>query len=334
MIIPASLRRWELLSHFQDAELKALAKCLSRHRVKAGTRVVREGDATLDAYLIEDGRVKIQRETPYGCCDLAILDPGDLFGEASFIDGGPRSGDALAVTDSDLVAFDPDSVSALITGDQRASLALYWSFWKSLSRKLRRSNEALTRFFTETGTTPTSEPPQPMPATGEFRVELADKRKVFQEQRLSPMEINFLTSLSREKKLQPGQVIFREGEPGDRMYVVLEGKVRISKYIAGAGEEALAILERGDYFGEMALIDEQPRSADARAHDQGAVVLAIPRDVLRGILDIRKVSSLSLLKVLCSLVSKRLRELDDKIVGWYVLSGGADNPPPPLNEEL
>ena len=64
------------------------------------------------------------------------------------------------------------------------------------------------------------------------------------------------------------------------MYVVLEGRVMISKYIPGAGEEALAFLERGDYFGEMALIDNQPRSADAKAHDGGAVVLAIPRDVL------------------------------------------------------
>ena len=49
------------------------------------------------------------------------------------------------------------------------------------------------------------------------------------------------------------------------MYVVLEGRIMISKYIPGAGEEALAFLERGDYFGEMALIENQPRSADAKS---------------------------------------------------------------------
>ena len=72
------------------------------------------------------------------------------------------------------------------------------------------------------------------------------------------MEINFLTSLSKEKKYGPNQVIFREGEMGNEMYVVLEGRVMISKFIPGAGEEALAFLERGGYFGEMALIDNEP----------------------------------------------------------------------------
>ena len=102
----------------------------------------------------------------------------------------------------------------------------------------------------------------------------------------------------------------------------LGGRILISKFIPGAGEEALAFLERGDYFGEMALIDQAPRSAQARAHDEGAVVLAIPGEVVNGLLDVNKVSSLPLLKILCGLVTKRLRELDDKIVGWYILSGG------------
>ena len=62
---------------------------------------------------------------------------------------------------------------------------------------------------------------------------------------------------------------------------------------------------------------------DAKAHDEGAVVLAIPREVLTGILDIQKLSSLRLLKILCTLVATRLRELDDKVVGWYILAGGS-----------
>ena len=124
-------------------------------------------------------------------------------------------------------------------------------------------------------------------------------------------------------KFGPDEFIFREGEEGDHLYIVLAGRVMISKEIVGAGEEALAFLERGDYFGEMALIDNKPRSADAKAHSEGAVVLAIPSEVLEGILDIQKVSSLRLLRILCSLISKRLREIDDKLVGWFIFNAGA-----------
>ena len=111
--------------------------------------------------------------------------------------------------------------------------------------------------------------------------------------------------------IEPGGGATLSASEVEKMYVVLDGRVLISKFIPGAGEEALAFLERGDFFGEMALIDNQPRSADARAHDGEAVVLGIPRGIVDDLLDPKKVSSLRLLKLLASLLSKRLRELDD-----------------------
>ena len=166
-------------------------------------------------------------------------------------------------------------------------------------------------------------PPTIADQANDLRVGLDAKRDLFREQKLSRMEINFLSTLSKEQQLKPNETLFREGESGDRMYVILEGKVMISKRIVGAGVEALAILERGDYFGEMALIDREPRSADAKAHDTGAVVLSISHEVLQGILDIQKVSSLRLLELLCGLVAKRLREIDDKLIGWYIFDAGS-----------
>jgi len=321
--IPSLLRRWEVFAHFTDQQLELLAPCVTRSRRAAGSLLMKEGEPTLDAYLIESGEVRIQRNTPYGSFNLATLEPGDLFGETSFVDRSTRSGDAIAIADTDLVILSPAALGPAMEGDQRLMLALHWAFWKSLSKKLRQTNDKLTQFFSQTGKPPTTQSTSPRDASGEFRIDLAAKRKLFEEQKLSNLEINFLTSLSKEKKFPPQKVIFREGEVGDEMYVVLEGRVMISKYIPGAGEEALAFLERGDYFGEMALIDKQPRSADAKAHDGGAVVLAIPREVLNGILDINRLSSLSLLKILCNLVATRLRELDDKIIGWFILAGGA-----------
>jgi CRP/FNR family cyclic AMP-dependent transcriptional regulator len=317
------LRRWDVFAHFSDEQLVQLAQCATRNRFPAGAHVVKEGEETHDAYLIESGGVRIQRKTPYGHFSLAALEPGTLFGETSFVDRVPRSGDAVTTSETELIALNPESLSALMESDQRFKLALYWAFWKSLSSKLRQTNDNLTQFFSETGKPPTSEPAGAGETAAEFHVDLASKRKLFQEQKLSSLEINFLSSLSRERKYGPLQVIFREGELGNEMYVVLEGRVMISKFIPGAGEEALAFLERGGYFGEMALIDNQPRSADAKAHEGGAVVLVISREVLEGILDIHKISSIRLLTILCNLVASRLRELDDKIIGWFIIAGGS-----------
>ena len=318
-----NLRACDLFAHFSDPQLELIERCVEDLRAPAGTVILKEGEPTAAAYLIARGAVRIQRKTPYGLFTLANLKTGHLFGETSFVDRNARSSDAVATTDCDLLILNPDELTPLLENDQRLTLALYWSFWKSLSSKLRLTNQQLTQFFSQTGRPASTSSSVAKDATGEFRVDLAAKRKLFQEQKLSSLEINFLASLSKEKQLAPNQVIFSEGEPGDEMYVVLEGRVMISKFIPGAGEEALAFLERGDYFGEMALIDNVPRSADAKAHDGGAVVLAIPREVLEGILDIHKLSSSRLLKVLCNLVASRLRELDEKIIGWFILAGGS-----------
>ncbi len=317
------LRQFEILAHFSDSQIDLLSTCTSRIRYPKDSLVLKEGDKTRDLYFVDVGKIRIQRNTPYGRYDLAQLGAGDVFGETSFIDDHARSGDARIETDTILFQVNPTSLAPVTEQDQRFTLALYWAMWKSLSTKLRKTNETLAQFFSKTGAkTPEAVSPRD-DAAENIRVGIGAKRDLFREQKLSPMEINFMATLSKEEKFLPQDYIFREGEPGDRMFVVLEGQVMISKQITGAGEEALAFLERGDYFGEMALIDQQPRSADARAHDNGAVVLSISREVLEGILDIQKVSSLRMLRLLCNLVAKRLREIDDKLVGWYIFSAGS-----------
>jgi CRP/FNR family transcriptional regulator, cyclic AMP receptor protein len=322
MTIAQHLGASPLFAHCSPPQLDAIASCARELQLSAGVRVIREGEVSRDSYFIRQGHVRVQRDTPYGTFSLALLGPGELLGETSYIDHDVRSMDALAEEDLELLWLDPGALGALTAEDSRLELALYWTFWKSLSQKLRTTNERLTRFFSQTGKPPELEPPDHDRPTGSFRLDMTTKRDLFQEQKLSRMEIHFLASLSKERSYKPGEVLFREGDPGDSMYIVLDGRVRIGKHIPGAGEEALAFMGRGDYFGEMALIDNAPRSAEATAHDQGAVVLEIPREVLEGILDIRKLSSLRLLSILCSLVAKRLREIDDKLVGWFILAGG------------
>jgi hypothetical protein len=63
---------------------------------------------------------------------------------------------------------------------------------------------------------------------------------------------------------KPGQYVFKEGQPGKSMYIIEEGEVEIVRG-AGSDERQLARLEHGDFFGEMAILDQQPRGASARA---------------------------------------------------------------------
>ena len=320
------MRDSELFAHFEPLDLDSLLSSASRHDIPKGSPI----DDSLRTCFVEEGQLRLRRSTPYGPYLLRRVAAGEMLGEGHLLQQPPNVGEAVAETDLELMAFDGEALSALAEASQRFQLCLLWTLWKSLSAKLRVANGRLAEFFsTDSGRTAEVRPNRAEPDE-DFRIDLQAKRGLFAEQRLSSLEINFLTTLSKEERYEGGQAIFHEGEPAETMYVVLDGKVRISKNIPGAGEEALSFLERGAFFGEMALIEREPRSATAVAHGCRAIVLGIPREVLRGLLDIRKVSSTRLLRLLCEILARRLNELDDKLVGWHVLSAGSRPEPPGL----
>jgi CRP-like cAMP-binding protein len=285
--------------------------------------MLQEGDPPTQLLLLLKGACLIQHRTQVGPLTLGHALPGDLLGDMGYIDGKSHAADVVAETEVELFLLESEDLATLTDQDPDFAIALLWALWRSLSEKLRKANALLAGFFSQDQALPPSDRSAAAPASHpEFHVELSDKRDLFEEQRLSSLEINLLASLSRERHLAPGEVIFKEGALADEMYVVLSGTVLITKFIPGAGEEALAFLGRGDYFGEMALIDRQPRSAGALAHDDGATILAIPANVTSRILDIDGLSSIRLLRLLCSMVAQRLRESNGKLLAWHILTGG------------
>jgi len=129
---------------------------------------------------------------------------------------------------------------------------------------------------------------------------------------LTPEGIDEVAAIATEKRQKRGESIFREGEPGDKLYLIIEGKVRISRTVPGIGEEALAVLGPGEAFGEMSLIDDFPRSADALVHES-CRLLEISREDMEDLLFLHKDLAYEILWNFVRILSVRLREADDKV---------------------
>ncbi|HXA20113.1 MAG TPA: cyclic nucleotide-binding domain-containing protein [Thermoanaerobaculia bacterium] len=319
----AELRALEVFQHIKDEQIIRLSKFARVQQLAEGGHVFKEEDRSMDFYVVKEGRVEIRKETPFGPQILGSLTAGTIFGEMNFIDRTHRSSDAMAIVPSSCYTFSFSALDQLMDEDKQLAVGLHWAFWRSLTEKVRDANEQLKLFFQEDAKKGQGRKRvEGTRETQEVIVKSEDKVDLFKERGLSAGEMKLLATFSSEERFREGSTVFREGEKGDKLYIVLDGRVRISKFIPGVGEEALAVLDRGDFFGEMALIDDKARSADAKAHDGDATVLSIDRATLNEILSMDPHASLQFLNLLCRMISRRLREINEKIVQWKYMSGG------------
>lgn len=129
---------------------------------------------------------------------------------------------------------------------------------------------------------------------------------------LPPAHLERVVAIGSEEVHARGEKVFEEGEIGDKFYLILEGAVRISRFVAGMGEEALAVLRPGAYFGEMSLIDDAPRSAAALAHERCRLFVLKRRD-LEDLLFVDRDLAYELLWNFVRTLSRRLRATNDKM---------------------
>lgn len=136
---------------------------------------------------------------------------------------------------------------------------------------------------------------------------------------LNSPQLAKIADITTERVCPKGDKIFKEGEAGSEFFVIVDGRVRISKHVPGIGEEALAILDPGAYFGEMALVDDTPRSADAIAHTD-CTLRVIKRDELDGLMFTDKDIAYTLLWTFVRTLAVRLRETNDKIKAFFAMA--------------
>jgi CRP/FNR family transcriptional regulator, cyclic AMP receptor protein len=115
------------------------------------------------------------------------------------------------------------------------------------------------------------------------------------------------TSGALGKLYQDGDVIVRQGDPGDSMFVVQQGQVEVVSEREGS-EFRLALLGEGEFFGEMAIFERKPRSATVRAKGQARVLSIDKKNFLSRVHD-----DPSIAYRLVQTMSRRIRDLDEEL---------------------
>jgi len=127
---------------------------------------------------------------------------------------------------------------------------------------------------------------------------------------LDEKDLAEVAGLLIDRKFPRDAVIFEDGSLGDYMYLIQEGQVKITKMSGDGREKILEILGPGDFTGEMALLDREPRSASVKT-TTACVLLALSRQDFLGLLKQNHELTLELIREL----ARRLREADEQIRG-------------------
>lgn len=134
------LRKAPLFHGLDDDTSRALASSMSIVKLRRGETLFDEGDEGDRLYVVVSGKIKLGRTSPDGRENLlAILGPGQMFGELSFFDPGPRSTTATAVTDTELRSLGHTSLNPVLSEHPDVAYAML----HQLAGRLRRTNEVV-----------------------------------------------------------------------------------------------------------------------------------------------------------------------------------------------
>ncbi len=207
-----------------------------------GEVVFRQGDRGDTMFVVHTGAVEIVREKGGASSVINKLGPGEFFGEMALVDLEPRSATVVAAERSLLVPITRDFVFKHTQKDTK----FIFSILESLCHRLEATNKLIREKYANR--------PEPV-------IALVSKDE-YQE----PRSAAFLKSVGGAAqagsyvKIEAGAEVFKRGVPGDRMFIILEGKVQVvqeerqKRYV-------LVELGRGSFFGELALITGQARTA-------------------------------------------------------------------------
>jgi CRP-like cAMP-binding protein len=257
---------------------------LSFINYRAGAYILIEGkEENSRFFIIQSGKVQVSREVEVVKEEGGnILGSGDFIGVVSCMSGHSQIETAIALTDTTLICVRKDQYSELIQQNGPIAMKIIHSF----ARKMRYLNEALTLLTLKNTAIASPEmiftiaeyyerAGKPSPAFFSYfqylrecpKGEMAEQaRNRFIALKAKAAAVYIEPSLDVNRKYPKGTMIFSEFQTGQDMFIIQNGQVKITK-VVNNNEVILAVLKKGDFFGEMALLENKPRSASAIAHE-------------------------------------------------------------------
>ncbi|MBU0934142.1 MAG: cyclic nucleotide-binding domain-containing protein [Spirochaetes bacterium] len=265
---------------------------LSFVNFKKDSYIIVEGKQNADRFfIVKAGKVRISKEVEVvEEEDGNVMGPGDFFGVVSTMSSHSHIETAQAITDVTLISVHRDQYGMLIEKNTPVAMKIIMGF----SRRMRFLDEALTRLTLKS----TAEiDPSHLFKVAEYYVRQSQYNQAFysyyQYLKFCPNGMQAPAAKERLEKIKPFSkavyldgsneefnrfypketMIFTEGMPGSELYIIQKGSVKITKIVDNT-EVLLAVLKTGDIFGEMALLENKPRSASAIAFED-AYMLAV-----------------------------------------------------------
>lgn len=256
-----------------------------------GAYITVEGKAEADKfYIIQQGKVRIKKETEIVAEEGGnLLGPGDFIGVVSCLSGHSQIETAIAETNVTIITVRKDQYPSLIKDNTPVAMKIILLF----SRRMRYLDEALARIaLKKTAENDSSH----IFNVGEFYVRQGKYNiamyAYYQYLKANPggrfarrakERFLMLRKVAKPVYLEPkttemarfyprDMMIFSEAQPGSELYIIQKGQVKISKVVDN-NEVLLAVLNPGDIFGEMALLENKPRSASAIAYEDCTILV-------------------------------------------------------------
>jgi len=257
--------------------------------------IIVEGKRNADRFfIIRSGKVRLSRDVQIVAEEQGdTLGPGDFFGVVSTMSGHSHIETAQAITDVTLISVQREQFSQLIQNNAPVAMKIILQF----SKRMRYLDEALTRLTLKN--TAAEDPSHLFNIAEYYAKQNRFNQACYAYQKyikFCPKGENVQTAIERIKKIAPyvknlkmdfkpdeivrtynkDDIIFCEGEPGEELFIIQKGSVKIVKVIDN-NEILLAVLKTSDIFGEMALLESKPRAATIVAYEN-CQLMAVNRE--------------------------------------------------------